>query len=138
MEISGSSFDFDDVFNSSSPDKAGGGGGGGAGDAGGESMESASNEGESSGMGSNKLEKSRQSARECRARKKLRYQYLDDMISEREKANLLLRDELKKYVSWCQQIDSKHIPDGLQEFLSSDQYKNSGGGSGGNSVAFGV
>merc|ERR1711971_654853 len=26
----------------------------------------------------NKLEKSRQSARECRARKKLRYQYLDD------------------------------------------------------------
>merc|ERR1712110_1274740 len=35
----------------------------------------------------NKLEKSRQSARECRARKKLRYQYLDDMILEREKAN---------------------------------------------------
>merc|ERR1712032_1160290 len=32
----------------------------------------------------NKLEKSRQSARECRARKKLRYQYLDDMILERE------------------------------------------------------
>merc|ERR1711890_152559 len=42
----------------------------------------------------NKLEKSRQSARECRARKKLRYQYLDDMILEREKANDALREEL--------------------------------------------
>ena len=38
-----------------------------------------------------KLEKSRQSARECRARKKLRYQYLDDLILERERANERLR-----------------------------------------------
>merc|ERR1712215_411587 len=43
---------------------------------------------------STKLEKSRQSARECRARKKLRYQYLDDMIAERERANDLLREEM--------------------------------------------
>jgi len=114
MEISGNSFDFEDVFSSSSPDKTGA-----------EGVEATNNEGESCGMGlgSNKLEKSRQSARECRARKKLRYQYLDDMISEREKANLILRDELKKYVSWCQQIDAQKVPDGLQEFLSSDQYK---------------
>lgn len=43
-----------------------------------------------------KLEKSRQSARECRARKKLRYQYLEDLVCNREKAVMILRDELVK------------------------------------------
>jgi len=66
----------------------------------------------------NKLEKSRQSARECRARKKLRYQYLDDMILEREKANDRLREELGKYVGWCQMLDQSQVPDGLQDFLN--------------------
>ena len=42
-------------------------------------------------------ERSRQSARECRARKKLRYQYLDDIILERERANIRLREELLRY-----------------------------------------
>ena len=58
----------------------------------------------------NKLEISRQNARECRARKKLRYQYLDDMIAEREKANDLLRDEIIKYVGWCQMLDQNRVP----------------------------
>merc|ERR1712147_449660 len=71
----------------------------------------------------NKLEKSRQSARECRARKKLRYQYLDDMIAEREKANDTLRDELVKYVGWCQMLDQNKVPEGLQEFLNSEEYQ---------------
>ena len=42
-----------------------------------------------------KLERSRQSARECRARKKLRYQYLEELVLNREKAVFALRDELE-------------------------------------------
>jgi len=49
-----------------------------------------------------RLERSRQSARECRARKKLRYQYLDDMIAERENANEKLRNEIMLMAGWCQ------------------------------------
>jgi len=69
-----------------------------------------------------KLERSRQSARECRARKKLRYQYLDDLILEREKANEQLREELIKYQKWCHELDKGRIPDGLQDMLR--EFKN--------------
>lgn len=42
-----------------------------------------------------KLERSRQSARECRARKKLRYQYLEELVASREKAVFSLKEELE-------------------------------------------
>merc|ERR1712170_322088 len=65
-----------------------------------------------------KLEKSRQSARECRARKKLRYQYLDDLIIERERANERLRGELSKFNEWSKELDEGRIPEGLEEMLA--------------------
>ena len=64
-----------------------------------------------------KLERSRQSARECRARKKLRYQYLDDSIAETEKANDKLRNELVMYVAWCRELDMGRIPEGFDGFM---------------------
>ena len=36
-------------------------------------------------------------------------QYLDDMILEREKANDALREELTKYVGWCQMLDQSQV-----------------------------
>ncbi|XP_022917594.1 REPTOR-binding partner [Onthophagus taurus] len=67
-----------------------------------------------------KLERSRQSARECRARKKLRYQYLEELVADREKAVLALRKELDKYQSWAKEIDAGHIPEGMQEEILDD------------------
>ncbi|XP_055339450.1 uncharacterized protein LOC129589017 [Paramacrobiotus metropolitanus] len=56
------------------------------------------------------MERSRQSARECRARKKLRYQYLSDLIQDREGTVDKLQSELSVLERWAQQIDQGTIP----------------------------
>ncbi|CAG5120207.1 unnamed protein product [Candidula unifasciata] len=69
-----------------------------------------------------KLERSRQSARECRARKKLRYQYLEELVQHREKAVFALRDELETYKQWCTQLDTEQrVPDSLLKMIASER-----------------
>ena len=57
-----------------------------------------------------KLERSRQSARECRARKKLRYQYLEELVAKREEAIFVLKTELESIQDVCKKIDSGILP----------------------------
>lgn len=73
---------------------------------------------------SSKLERSRLSARECRVRKKLRYEYLEELVQDREKAIFSLREELDMYRKICDQIDSGIITDDVRRLVESDFFQN--------------
>jgi len=64
-----------------------------------------------------RLERSQQSARECRARKKLRYQYLEELVTSREKAITVLREELEMYKKICLQVDNGVVPKEVEQLL---------------------
>ena len=72
--------------------------------------------------GVSKLERSRMSARECRVRKKLRYEYLEELVGDREKAIAALQHELELYKKICEQIDNNDISDELRRLVESDWF----------------
>uniref|UniRef100_A0A8C6M245 cAMP responsive element binding protein-like 2 n=1 Tax=Nothobranchius furzeri TaxID=105023 RepID=A0A8C6M245_NOTFU len=72
-----------------------------------------------------KLERSRQSARECRARKKLRYQYLEELLEMKSNARCRLPKEQQKpsYKQWCSAMDQGKIPSEIKALLTGDEQK---------------
>jgi len=70
-----------------------------------------------------RLERSQQSARECRARKKLRYQYLEELVVSREKAIYVLRNELEMYKKICQEVDEGKVPKEVEQLIQKNQQK---------------
>ncbi|CAF0880135.1 unnamed protein product [Rotaria sordida] len=65
-----------------------------------------------------RLEKSRESARQCRHRKKLRYEYLEELVTDREKAIIQLQQELERIRTICQYLDQNGINNEIRQELT--------------------
>ncbi|XP_056670604.1 cAMP-responsive element-binding protein-like 2 [Monodelphis domestica] len=72
-----------------------------------------------------KLERSRQSARQCRARKNLQYQFLEELVSSQERAICGLREELEMYKQWCMAMNQGKIPSEIKAFLTGEEQSKS-------------
>ncbi|CAF2423207.1 unnamed protein product [Rotaria sp. Silwood2] len=64
-----------------------------------------------------RLEKSRESARQCRHRKKLRYEYLEELVTDREKAIVQLQQELERLRTICQYVDQNGLNNEIRQEL---------------------
>ncbi len=64
-----------------------------------------------------RLEKSRESARQCRHRKKLRYEYLEELVTDREKAIIQLQQELERLRTICQYLDQHGMNNEIRQEL---------------------
>lgn len=65
-----------------------------------------------------RLEKSRESARQCRHRKKLRYEYLEELVTDREKAIVQLQQELERLRTVCQYLDQNGMSNEIRQELT--------------------
>ena len=65
-----------------------------------------------------RLEGSRKSAQECRTRRKLRYQYLEELVASRERSIQALYQELEMYKKVCTELDAGRIPKQIGDLMT--------------------